>query len=176
MKKVERPEEEKFIILALPFDRRLPEACQPQRCLGESKTPRQRLTGGKELVGGCSRGSRSAARPGACAASTPPRACQTPAPWQARPGRASRRSPARTPMVYGSGACQRKPAQYVGEVGHTRSCRQRCTEHRKMQKVEQQQLCEKKNLFWAFFFLKKKQLLLSLSYVIRFCLFKPVYP
>ena len=31
---------------------------------------------------------------------------------------------------HGSGACQRKPAQYVGKVGHTRPCRQRCTEHR----------------------------------------------
>ena len=31
---------------------------------------------------------------------------------------------------HGSGACQRKPAQYVGKVGPTRPCRQRCTEHR----------------------------------------------
>ena len=31
---------------------------------------------------------------------------------------------------HGSGACLRKPAQYVGMVGPTRACRVRCTEHR----------------------------------------------
>ena len=31
---------------------------------------------------------------------------------------------------YGAGQCLTKPAQYVGKVGNTRPCSQRCTEHR----------------------------------------------
>ena len=31
---------------------------------------------------------------------------------------------------HGAGQCLRKPGQYVGKVGDTRPCRQRCTEHR----------------------------------------------
>ena len=31
---------------------------------------------------------------------------------------------------HGAGQCLRKPAQYVGKVGATRPCRNRCTEHR----------------------------------------------
>ena len=54
-----------------------------------------------------------------------------------RPGKLSRGSPFTTlmwstmsPFSHGAGQCERKPAQYVGKVGATRPCRNRCTEHR----------------------------------------------
>ena len=168
MKKVERPEEEKAIILALPFDRRLPDAAgilqqhykllvqrnpevkewmtrapmvahlRPANLrdvLVRAKLPEvdRRQGAGRRLQTGFKKCGK--ARCLCCIYSTSSRTHTSTLTGQTWPIKQNITCDDANVCYsitcsHGSGACQRKPAQYVGKVGHTRPCRQRCTEHR----------------------------------------------
>ena len=168
MEKVVRPEEERAIILALPYDRRLPDAASIMH--QHYKLLVQRNPGVKDWMArapmvahlrpanlrdflvraklppvdrrqGASRGPQPGfkkcgkARCLCCIYSTNSRthtSTLTGQTWLIKQNITCEDANVcyNITCSQGSGACQRKPAQYVGKVGHTRPCRQRCTEHR----------------------------------------------
>ena len=116
MKKVVRAEDNKAIILALPFDRQLPDAAGILR--QHYKLLVQRNPGVKEWM------------------------VRAPMVAHLRPANLrdflvrAKLPPVDNSVCYnvtcshGAGQCLRKSGQYVGKVGDTRPCRTRCTEHR----------------------------------------------
>ena len=168
MKKVERPEDEKAIVLAIPFDRRLPDVAKilhqhynllVQRNPGVKEWMRRApmvahlrpanlrdfLVRAKLKPVDRRRGAGRGVQPGfkkcgkarclCCVYSTSSSTHTSTLTNQTWPIK-QRITCDDANLVYnitcshGAGRCQRKPAQYVGKVGATRPCRNRCTEHR----------------------------------------------